>query len=112
MAAEPDETNGYSDGVLMEIIERYTTLDADGLKPSDDDWVASYDLNMAASEIWGEKAAASVAAFDFSADGATYNRSQAYTQALTMQARYAARRRPGLITVARAPDDDDLELGA
>lgn len=110
MVAEPGSDNGYSDLVLEEIIERYPTLDADGLSADDEDWAASYDLNAAASEVWGEKAAACAAAFDFNADGASFSRSQAYTQAMRMMRRYGARRAPGTVTLVRVTNDDD-ELG-
>ncbi len=110
MVAEPDSSNGYADTVLEEIIERYPTLDADGLSSDDADWTASYDLNLAASEVWGEKAAALAAAFDFTADGATFARSQAYSQATRMMRRYGARRAPGTVTLVRVTNDDD-ELG-
>lgn len=109
MAAEPDSTGGYADYVLREMIERYATLDAAGLAPGDGGWSATYDLNAAAAEVWGEKAAALSAAFDFTADGGTFSRSQAHAQALKMQRHYAARRVPGTVRLVRPPETDALE---
>ena len=75
-------TNNYSDADLEDVIERYPIDDSDGNEPSDSDWVATYDLFTAAAECWTEKAAALVAAgtYDFSADDASYKRSQMYDQ--------------------------------
>jgi len=92
MAAEPDSTNGYTDSVLTETIERYPVRDSDGLAPDDDDWTDTYDLNAAAADVWTEKAAALAVRFDFTADGSTFHRSQAVIQARAMAIHYRARR--------------------
>ena len=55
-------------------------------------WTATYDLNSAAAEIWLEKAAALATAYDFTADGGSFSRSQMITQAQNMAAYYRARR--------------------
>jgi hypothetical protein len=108
MVAEPTTTT-YSDAILTEIIERYPLLDADGLAWDDDDWVAVYDANASAAEVWAEKAAALTGSFDFAADGASFTRSQAYAQAAKQQRYYAARRAPGTITMVRPAETDVLE---
>lgn len=109
MVAESDDSNGYTDAVLEDAIERYPLLDADGLEPTDAEWTATYDLNAAAAEVWGEKSAALSGSFDFSADGASFTRSQAHMQALKMQRHYAARRAPGTITVIRGESEGEAE---
>lgn len=91
MVAEPTTTT-YSDSVLTETIERYPVVDADGLAPDDDDWTATYDLSAAAADVWGEKAAALATAFDFTADGGSFSRSQMVKQAQTMASYYRSRR--------------------
>lgn len=108
MVAEPTDAGGYLDVVLAAAIERYPLLDADGYDSTDADWVATYDLNSAAAEVWQEKAAALTGNFDFSADGASFSRSQAHAQAAKQARYYAARRMPTTITLVRVTNDDDL----
>jgi hypothetical protein len=95
-AAEPNPAT-YSDVDLKLIIERYPVADANGQDPFIDewdegyqvgsgsggpepnpDWKETYDLHLAAADVWDEKAAANVAKFSFSADGASYDRNQVY----------------------------------
>jgi hypothetical protein len=82
LAAEPTEGT-YDDEALSAIVEGYPIPDVDGNDPTDDAWAATYDLFLAASQIWTEKAAALLNAggtFDFSADDASFKRSQLYDQ--------------------------------
>lgn len=108
---EPTYDN-YSDAVLSEYIERYPLVDSAGEAPYIDDggelveneyWTATYDLNAAAAAIWGEKAGALAVNYDFSADGATYHRSQAYKQAQEQARYYSARRSIKTITLRPEP---------
>lgn len=98
MVAEPTTTNGYTDTVLSDAIERYPVVDAAGELPTDETgtvnsaWTATYDLNSAAAEVWMEKAAALASAYDFTADGGSFNRSQMIKHAQSMAAYYRARR--------------------
>lgn len=103
MVAEPTDANGYTPAVLAEVIERYPLLDADGFEQGDDEWVETWDLNAAASEIWTEKASLKVDNQDFSADGSTFKQSQQYEQAMKMARHYGARRSPGSIQVVTVP---------
>ena len=81
-------TDTYSDDLLGSYIETYPLLDSDGNEPGDTGWVASYDLNAAAADIWENKAAAVWDKFSFTAVGeATYQRSTKYDNAMK-QARY------------------------
>ena len=112
----------YTDGALTTVIERYPCVDMRGESPFvesvlypgtlevNDDWTATYDINAAAGELWEEKAAALAAAFDFSADGAGFQRSQAFTQAQQMARHYRSRRNPSTVTLRPEPrpDVDDL----
>ena len=95
----------YTDSMLSGYIEQYPMIDQFGQEAlewdvgtepptsSDNaDWVATYDLNAAAAEIWEEKAAALTANVDFSADGGEYAMSQKFAQADRMARRYRARR--------------------
>ena len=68
LVAEPT-TDTYTDIDLNEYIDRYPLDDADGYVPTDIGWAGNWDLNLAAADIWEEKAAAGAANFDFAADG-------------------------------------------
>lgn len=105
MVAEATTTT-YSDDDLTEYIERYPLLDERGQEPyswllsepptqqENPLWIATYDLHAAAADVWQEKAAAVASNFDFTADGASFSRSQTYQQMLAQARWYAARRRP------------------
>ena len=91
MCAEPDITT-YMDSDLAAVIQSHPLIDSEGRDPTHSEWVATYDMHAAAAEVWQEKAAAVAAAFDFSADGGDYKRSQMHQSALT-QARFHNARR-------------------
>lgn len=91
MVNEPEETN-YSDEELTEIIERYPLMDFAGNEPTASSWLATYDMNAAAAEVWEQKAGTLAGDFDFSADGGSYQRSQAYQQALRQSKHFRSRR--------------------
>ncbi|NPV85989.1 MAG: hypothetical protein HPY45_08285 [Anaerolineae bacterium] len=99
----------YSDDVLKAVIETYPTIDAAGNSPLLKDgtvnsaWAATYDLAAAAAHIWLEKAAALAGNFDFNADGASYQRSQAYINAVAQSRIWNARRKPGTLTLQVEP---------
>lgn len=95
MTNEPDDSNGYSDSVLADLIELYPLLDADGRDPSAADWTPRYDLHSAASDVWTEKAAVVAPDFAFGADGGTYQRHQVYQQYINQAHYHAARRSTG-----------------
>jgi hypothetical protein len=106
MVAEPTTTI-YSDADLVACIERYPVPDPDDIYPDEAGWLPSFDLALAAAEIWGEKAAATAANFDFDADGASFTKSQQYQHAL-QQARYwQGKRLPGtwMVQTAVAPTE-------
>lgn len=114
MVAEPLTTT-YSDALLTTIIESYPTLDPNGevpvywtatIPPAQEDntmWVATYDLNAAAAQIWEEKAAVPAADYDFKADGGDFTRSQVFEQAMKQARYYRSRRAAG--TIYLKPDD-------
>lgn len=98
MIAEPT-TVTYSDADLAALIGRFSLIDLYELEPDDDTWTPTYDLNAAAANIWGRKAAAVAGLYDFTADGGTFHRSQSAAE-MRKQARYfAARRAPSSLHV-------------
>lgn len=124
MIAEADSTI-YSDDDLAEYIEAYPLIDERGAEPytwdtstspptqdANDSWVATYDLHAAAAVLWEEKAATLAADFDFSADGSTFDRSQAHQHALNMAQFHARRRSARTITQRPEPEKASLMAGS
>lgn len=108
LTAEPTTAN-YTDELLKAKIEAYPVTDANGYYPADADWTATYDLASAAADVWMEKAAKQAALFDFSADGGSYSRSQAYDMMRRQAAYFLARRRPTSTRVLKAPKESGVE---
>lgn len=115
-ASEPNDDNGYTDAVITSIIETYPLVDERGEEPytwdtsttpptkeDNDDWIATYDLNAAAADIWSEKASIVAQDFDFSAEGASYSRSNEYEQYMKQVRYYRARRSPSTIPLEIYP---------
>lgn len=122
MCGLADSDTDYSESILSDFIERYPIVDARGESPYvestttpgtleiNEDWTATYDLNVAAADIWDEKAAALVDKFDFNADGHSFQRSQQYTMAANQARRYRSRRNINTVRARpepRPPDDED-----
>jgi len=94
-------TATYTDSLLVSAISSYPLPDASGEWPyltsgsANTAWTPTYDLARAAADVWEEKAAAIAGNFDFTADGATFNKSQV-TEHYMKQARlWRSRRTPG-----------------
>lgn len=64
----------------------------------------TYDINLAASTLWRFRAASLATAYDFTADGQTFHRSQQMAMCLKMSDYYACRARVRTLPVMR----DDL----
>lgn len=113
MVAEPTATT-YTDLIIQGTIETYPAIDENGCPPYywstsipptkivNTAWVATYDLNAAAGAIWQEKAAALAGNYDFSTDGQSFQRSQAYNNAIGQARYYQSRRKVG--TTRLVPD--------
>jgi len=95
----------YTDDDIQTYIETYPLIDERGKGPygwdastdpptpdPNDDWIPTYCLYSAASDVWEEKAAAVADEFDFNADGGQFTRSQKYEQYMG-QARWHRSRR-------------------
>lgn len=108
MVNEPT-TETYTDAVLTDYIKSYPLADSDGNLPGDSDWQATYDLAAAAADVWEEKAAKIAQDFDFSADGASYSRSQVYENYMKNASHYRARRKPRSIRVRSWPKEAGVE---
>ena len=113
----------YTDAILTAAIERYPLMDPYGSQwyiwdyttypPHQDTntaWVATYDMNAAASDVYQEKASALASKFDYSADGASMSLSQQFAQATQMARFYRSRRSAGTIkqVIEPRPQDDSL----
>jgi len=79
-----------SDADLQSIADDVARVpDDNGNAPNDDNYIDTYDLYRAAAEGWRRKAGIFSEEFDFESEGAVFNRSQKYRQALQQAARYA-----------------------
>ena len=118
MVDEDDETT-YTDADLTDYIERYPAIDARGQVPLTWDtstipptpvdnprWIPTYDLHAAAADIWNEKAALLAGDYDFSADGGSYSRSQAFQQAQKAARFHLSRRKMGTVKLVMSPPLD------
>lgn len=74
---------------LSALLSLAALADTAGNAPSVSGWTPTYDLHRAAAEGWRWKAARLVGAYDFTADGATYQRSQMLAHCERMIAQYA-----------------------
>jgi hypothetical protein len=87
----PDgKEDAFNDDLLAGFLEAHPLRDAAGLWPNDSNWTPTYDGNAAAADLWGLIAASGAQLYDFSADGATYTRSQLHAQALRMAKHFRA----------------------
>lgn len=112
MVAEPDQSGDYTNTTLRGYIEAAPMFDTDGNEPTDDDWVETYDLNAVAAQIWEEKAAVVAQDYTYSADGASYNRSDVYSQYMKHARRYASKRNPTTIRAVQWPPPNRAEVEA
>lgn len=116
MVAEPT-TETYSDATLQAYIERYPLPDVNGedqyldvyvgaavpVQIANPLWIATYDLNSAAADVWDEKASALVSRTDYSADGLRINAAQMYDHAVARARYYRSRKAAKTITVKVTP---------
>jgi hypothetical protein len=85
----------YSDGDLAAAIQRYPVIDAQGYYPPESAWTETFDLALAAAEVWGEKAANVAANFAFDADGASFQKQQQYEHYVAQARQWRSRRVAG-----------------
>jgi hypothetical protein len=102
MVAEPTIAT-YADADLVAAIERYPVPDPDDFYPDEEGWYATYDLALAAAEIWAEKAGTVAANFDFQADGASFTKSQQYEHYNAQARKWRSLRVPGNWSVQTVP---------
>ena len=111
MVDETDTQGTYTDAVLDDYIEAYPIWDSNGNESGETDWVATYDLNAAAADIWEEKAALVYDKFNFTTAGeATFQRSTKYDNCMKQARHYRARRvaKSKVVKVSVQPTISDL----
>lgn len=108
MCNEPFESSSYTNDDIESLIESYPLPDTDGNDPDDIDWTATYDLHAAARDVWEEKAAVVAQDYSYSADGATFSRSEVYNQYQKMVRYHNARRQAGSAKIFVAPKESPL----
>jgi hypothetical protein len=121
MVNEPTETT-YSDELVAEIIEANPIRDERGVVPYywdysttppektvNQNWIETYDLNLTASIIWEEKAAAVANEYDVSADDTSMSKSNKHAQYLSMASRYRAKSSPRSMQLSRVERMKDAD---
>lgn len=94
-------TATYTDSSLRTTISGYPLPDVTGEWPYlasgsvNTDWTGTWDLAAAAADVWEEKGAALAGSFDFTADGATFHKSQTVEQYERQARKWRSRRSPG-----------------
>lgn len=100
LVAEPTSAV-FSDTQLAQFIGEAWYWDSASRDPSHDEWIATFDINAAASEVWQIKAGNYAADYDFSADGGRYDRSQRHAHAMQQARHYRARSGPRPVQFSR-----------
>jgi len=103
--AAAEQRPALTDAEVIAAIKDHPRVDRDGLWADDPAWTPTWDLNLAASDLWGIKAGKVAGDFNFSADGASYNKGDVMAQCLEMEAKYAARSAGSAATGAYADQD-------
>lgn len=116
LVAEPSSTT-YTYDDLERCIARYPVADLNGYEPYNGvtgynppvprinpAWVATYDLNRAAADVWDEKAGALAELFNFATSGQRFDEEQKYKHAVERAAHFRSKRRRGSIELITAPD--------
>lgn len=80
-----------SDAQVESLLDLHLVMDPTGLKPADTGYVPTWDLNAAAAEGWGWKAATVAGDFTFSADGASYSKADVLAHCAEREAFYAGK---------------------
>lgn len=105
----------YTDSDLATAISRYPLADVASEWPylttgsANTDWTPTYDLAHAAAEIWEEKAGTVSGYFDFSADGARFDKSQVYDHYTKQARKWKSRRALGVHTMVQYPPLDTAD---
>ena len=100
--AEPNSVK-YSDNELTRRIKSSSVMDDKGNKSDEPNWTPTYDLYLAASEIWLEKAGAVADEFDFSSDGGNFSRSQKSAAYLRQAGYYKSRSKGQSLMLVQRP---------
>jgi hypothetical protein len=102
----------YTTLVLNNYAKRYALIDKLGVSPKyilqfnndaaptytlNDYWTPTWDFHAIASEVWEERATSLADGFDFSADNASYRKSQKFDMYMKMARYHNARRSPNAI---------------
>lgn len=88
-AGESHKTTPMVDDATIQLIadEVGLIVDADGNAPTATDYTTTYDLAATTAGVWRAKASRLAEGYDFTAEGASFTRSQAYDHCMK-QARY------------------------
>lgn len=91
MYANPDQAPALTPEQVGLVLDSCAILDLDGRLPTDPAWTGRWDENLAVAECYAIKASKVAGNFNFSADGASYNKGDVLANLLEMEAKYRAR---------------------
>jgi hypothetical protein len=101
----------FTDALIGGFIEAHPVKDTARRKPADAGWTATYDLNAATADLWMLIAASLSSLYDFSADGASFTRAQAFDHANRMRRLFASRAYATSVPLTRDRQTDILYQG-
>ena len=93
-----------SDTEIDALLTQFSTADADGLAPTDDDWTPTYNLRAAAAEGWRWKAGRCANLVSADLDGDRLSSNQIHDHCLAMIKQYAGAASP---SVGQGTTDDN-----
>lgn len=97
------------EGELDDLIALAKRPDVDDRDPEDDGWVPTWDLNFAAAEGWGYKAAKVAGDFDYTDDAGNYRRQQVFEMCAAREKHYRSRA-IGSLPISRNTPTEELPI--
>lgn len=88
--SSPASAPAVEDATVEAFLKAAGFTDSQGRRPGDEGWDGPWDENLAIAEVWASKAAAVSGWFNFSADGASYNKGDMLSNFLELESRYRA----------------------
>lgn len=90
LQVQADSEPTLSSDELDELVEMAKQSDSEDRVPSDADWVATWNLNLAVAEGWRWKAGKVAAEFNVLVGGNRFERAQTYQHCMKMASSYAS----------------------
>lgn len=89
--ADPTGAPVVDPSIVEAFLDAAALTDDQGRRPDDGGWDGPWDENLAIAEVWGTKASKVASWFNFSADGASYNKGDLLAKFQSLEAEYRGR---------------------